>query len=401
MALLDTTGLLALWERIKSYVGGVKADVMGNFDSYVANTQKGAANGVATLDANKKLTSSQIPDSVTTGIANAQTAGTTAQGQVTDLKAEVERTYVKNTQMGVAGGVATLDTAGKVPAAQLPGYVDDVREFEGMVASGTIQNASTASAGKIVYVQSAKCFAWQVSGGGLFNNSGDMEGMGELDGSNHHVPVAGKIYVDTVSGKTYRWSGTDLAEISSSIALGTTSSTAFRGDYGDIAYQHALKKGSTAYQSGLYKVTVNNHGHVTAATAATKADITGLGIPGSDTTYSAATASALGLVKLGNATQQTVAAAAPTATAGRTYAVQMNSAQQLVVNVPWVNTDTTYTLPTANNSTLGGVKTGYPGVTTAGVGVTVPLQVDTIGTNAGKAYIELDFITADYIDSLT
>lgn len=33
----------------------------------------------------------------------------------------------------------------------------------------------------------------------------------------------------------------------------------------------------------MYKITVNNLGHVTAATAVTKADITGLGIPGSDT----------------------------------------------------------------------------------------------------------------------
>lgn len=40
---------------------------------------------------------------------------------------------------------------------------------------------------------------------------------------------------------------------------------------------------ATAYNSGLYKVTVNDTGHVTAATAVTKADITALGIPGSDT----------------------------------------------------------------------------------------------------------------------
>ena len=39
----------------------------------------------------------------------------------------------------------------------------------------------------------------------------------------------------------------------------------------------------TAYAEGLYKVTVNALGHVTKATAVTKADITGLGIPGQDT----------------------------------------------------------------------------------------------------------------------
>lgn len=52
----------------------------------------------------------------------------------------------------------------------------------------------------------------------------------------------------------------------------------------------------TAYSSGLYKVTVNTLGHVSAATAVSKSDITGLGIPAQDTTYSAATSSADGLM---------------------------------------------------------------------------------------------------------
>ncbi|WP_418748588.1 hypothetical protein [Faecalibacillus intestinalis] len=53
----------------------------------------------------------------------------------------------------------------------------------------------------------------------------------------------------------------------------------------------------TAQKSGLYKVTVDAAGHVSGATAVAKADITGLGIPAQDTTYSnmtAATASAAG-----------------------------------------------------------------------------------------------------------
>lgn len=52
----------------------------------------------------------------------------------------------------------------------------------------------------------------------------------------------------------------------------------------------------TAKASGLYKVTVDALGHVTAAAAVAKADITALGIPAQDTTYSPATASANGLM---------------------------------------------------------------------------------------------------------
>ena len=51
--------------------------------------------------------------------------------------------------------------------------------------------------------------------------------------------------------------------------------------------------------------------------------------------YSSATSSTLGLVKLGNDTQQTVSANSISNTADRTYAVQFNSNDQLVVNVPW------------------------------------------------------------------
>lgn len=98
---------------------------------------------------------------------------------------------VKRTEMGAASGVATLDETGKVPAAQLPSYVDDVIE-------GTYVNQTT------------------------FNDA---------DGS----PVTletGKIYVDTTSNKEYRWGGSQLVPISESLALGETSSTAYAGNKG-------------------------------------------------------------------------------------------------------------------------------------------------------------------------
>lgn len=52
----------------------------------------------------------------------------------------------------------------------------------------------------------------------------------------------------------------------------------------------------TSYSSGLYKVTVDTLGHVSSATAVAKTDITGLGIPAQDTTYTVATTSADGLM---------------------------------------------------------------------------------------------------------
>ena len=92
----------------------------------------------------------------------------------------------------------------------------------------------------------------------------------------------GKIYVDKTTNLTWRWGGSAYVQISPSLALGTTSSTAFRGDYGNTAYAHAVTNKGSAFSSGLYKITTNSEGHVTAATAVQKSDITGLGIPGTD-----------------------------------------------------------------------------------------------------------------------
>ena len=58
-------------------------------------------------------------------------------------------------------------------------------------------------------------------------------------------------------------------------------------------YEHPTH---TAYASGLYKTTVDEQGHVTAAAPVTKDDITGLGIPAQDTTYDEATTTKAGLM---------------------------------------------------------------------------------------------------------
>ena len=88
-----------------------------------------------------------------------------------------------NNSKGVANGIATLDQNGLVPSSQLPSYVDDVIEV------------STFSA---------------------------LPDTGE----------SGKIYITQDTNLTYRWSGTAYVEISQSLALGETSSTAYAGDKG-------------------------------------------------------------------------------------------------------------------------------------------------------------------------
>ncbi len=73
----------------------------------------------------------------------------------------------------------------------------------------------------------------------------------------------------------------------------------------------------------------------------------------SNYTLPIATSSVLGGIKLGSDTQQSVAANSVSSTANRTYAVQKNASNQLVVNVPWLdsNTDTKVTQSPTNINT--------------------------------------------------
>ena len=134
---------------------------------------------------------------------------------------------IAQSEKGSANGVAELDANGLVPSAQLPSYVDDVLEYA---------------------------------------SSSGFPATGET----------GKIYIALDMNLTYRWSGSAYVEISPSLALGETSSTAYRGDRGADAYAHAVTNKGTALASGLYKVTTNSEGHVTAGTAVQASDITGL-----------------------------------------------------------------------------------------------------------------------------
>lgn len=118
---------------------------------------------------------------------------------------------------GAANGVAGLDSTGKVPSSQLPSYVDDVVDVVSFVTSNP---TSGMTIGNVYYCTSTKkLFTATSATAGVTSN-----------------PEAGKIYVSIANNKTYRWSGSIMTEISASLALGTNSTTAFRGDYGNTLY---------------------------------------------------------------------------------------------------------------------------------------------------------------------
>lgn len=125
-----------------------------------------------------------------------------------------QATFVAATEKGANSGVATLDATGKVPSSQLPSFVDDVIDL--------LDAAETApehcAAGDQYYNTSSKK---------IFTATG-TDTWGETGAD----PEGGKIYITLDDNKTYRWSGTTMAEISAGLALGETQGSAYEGSKG-------------------------------------------------------------------------------------------------------------------------------------------------------------------------
>lgn len=134
-------------------------------------------------------TTTQLNARDTANRARSNHTGTQPVSTVDGLQAALDA-KLDDSQKGSASGLAELDGSGKVPSAQLPSFVDDVIEAANFAA---------------------------------------LPATGET----------AKIYVTLDNNKTYRWSGSAYVEISESLALGETSTTAYRGDRGKTAYDHS------------------------------------------------------------------------------------------------------------------------------------------------------------------
>lgn len=269
---LDKTGLATVWEKVKSRDTDTLTAAKNYADSQDTTLQSTLNTSITSV--NSKVTTLQ--GYFSSGIAKKATGDKNGN--------DITTTYIKASTKGVANGVASLDSDGKVPSAQLPSYVDDIIEGYYMASDTTSKfwaDKSTSSS--------------RITG------------------------ETGKIYVDKDTGITYRFSGTDFVEISSSLALGETSSTAYAGNKGKTnATNIATLQGYFA--SGVAKkATADKNGNDITTTYSTLANtIKSLSISGKTITYTK-----------GDSTTGTL-----------------------------TTQDTVYTLPNATSSTLGGVKIG-------------------------------------------
>lgn len=225
----DDVALALTLKTISGLTAGTYAKVTVDAKGRVT---KGTALAISDLPNNiptTKITGLGTAASKDTGSESGKVVEVQSDGKIlSSLLPDLSGTYIAISAKGVAGGVATLGNDGKIPTSQLPSYVDDVVEFD--------KKSSFPETGE-----------------------------------------DGKIYVAKDTNIIYRWSGSAYVEISASLALGTTASTAFAGDKGQTAYEHS-------------QLTTGNPHNVTAAQ---------VGAAPSSHTSAVATSSAVGHVKPG------------------------------------------------------------------------------------------------------
>lgn len=199
-----TAGNTLVVSDLPDNIPNTKITGLGSAATANVGTQQG---NVPVVQADGKLLASLLPDLSGTYVPVGTTVnGKPLTGSITLGAADVNA--IPASEKGVAGGVATLGEDGVVPSSQLPSYVDDVVE--------TYIVGSTALA---------------------------EDWLSTEEGGAALTPETGKIYVVLTAGdyqnQTFRWGGTQYVEISESLALGETSSTAFPGNLGKIAYDHS------------------------------------------------------------------------------------------------------------------------------------------------------------------
>lgn len=151
-----------------------------------------------------------VADDLTAHINNKTNPHKVTKDQV-GLSNVTNDAQVKRSEMGVADGVATLGSDGKVPSAQLPSYVDDVIDVYATYSTGS---------------------------------TGALSNIKLYEDSSHSTPIvgeSGKIYQNITTGEPayqFRWTGTIFAQVgATSLILGVVTGTAYDGAKG--AYNRA------------------------------------------------------------------------------------------------------------------------------------------------------------------
>ena len=193
----------------------------------------------AIANAGFALSSAQLALSKATD-ANSQSSDAQSKAASALLNAADAVTRVSDLENKIAApsGIAPLDKNGLIPARFIPGAMDDVVEFAGIIdlAPEVQPKGENDRKGCVVYCSVTKKFIWEAARtldgmATYYNDWDDGRYYGELT-DDGRSPSAGKVYIDTTTNKQYRWSGTTMAVVGTDLAPGHTAQTAYPGNEG-------------------------------------------------------------------------------------------------------------------------------------------------------------------------
>lgn len=274
-----------------------------------AGTAGAPANPTAANDLVTKKYADDIKSSVTSTI-NSHTGNTSNPHKVT--KAQVGLGNVENKSGATIRAEMTKDEVVKALGYTPPEkdtnttYTAATTSEDGLMSAADKTKLDGIAAGANKYVHPSHT----AKAAGLYKVTVDNEGhvseataVAKGDITALGIPAQDTTYGAASASNDGLMSSEDKAKLDS-IAAGANK------------YTHP---GYTQRAAGFYKVTVDSTGHVSAATAVSKTDITNLGIPSQDTKYNIATESTAGLVKAKVRTTET-AEIAIDASSGKLYA---------------------------------------------------------------------------------
>lgn len=210
-------------------IEGLKERI-ANAEESIATTSQNAFSATNTAAAALQ-TASEANNTAGTALTNAAIA---------KERADDARKRVEDIELSVAApsGIAPLDENGLIPARFIPGAMDDVVEFAGIIdlAPEVQPKGENDRKGCVVYCSVTKKFIWEAARtldgtATYYNDWDDGRYYGELT-DDGRSPVAGKVYIDTTTNKQYRWSGTTMAVVGTDLAPGHTAQTAYPGNEG-------------------------------------------------------------------------------------------------------------------------------------------------------------------------
>ena len=326
------------------------------------------------------------------------------------------------------GAFASLTTSGTTGAATLTGGVLNIPNYSIAAGGGTVTQVSSTFAGTaftstVTSATSTPAIAITANGASTdyVNGEGNFIAFPTIPAANvamtSSVLGLGKLSSDTV-------------QTVAASAITTTASRTYGSQFnaaGQLVVNVPWVDTNTQYTAGtgltlsgtVFNANVDGNQAVTPNASSTtilrtykvqvdSGDNLVVNVPWTDnnTTYSMMTSTVLGLGKLFSDTTQTVAGTAVSATASRTYGIQKNSSNQLVVNVPWVDTNTqnvTSVAAATGNSLLGISVTPTTGAVKVGLNVngldaitalgdtdTLPIYEGASGKNKKVSLLQLE-----------